>query len=41
MAIICQIVASALTSKETDDGVAVGPLLGQLNGSRFTVLVHR
>jgi hypothetical protein len=28
-----QIVASALTSEETDDDVAVGPLLGQLNGS--------
>jgi Transposase DDE domain len=28
-----QIVASGLTSKEIDDGVAVGPLLGRLNGS--------
>jgi hypothetical protein len=28
-----QIVASALTSKEIDDGVAVGPLLDQLSGS--------
>jgi Transposase DDE domain len=28
-----QIVASALASKEIDDGVAVGPLLEQLSGS--------